>query len=242
MLKREGKPAFTLIELLIVIAVIALLMAILIPSLAMAKERARRVVCSKTVNQFIIGTLIYANEYDNKLPSGQSESGMNGSDEHTPVITRKTGDILVDILGSHAAMKCPWLNEPFDKEDGWYYNGYGYVLGYHYLGGHGGTPWNTPTMTEWEEWKSPQANSDAGGTVLIAELNARSEDGRTFAPHGSRGPINKYHKPGTGGMTPQEAGAAGGNIGLLDGSVSWKKIEAMKFRQGSRQGGCSAVW
>ena len=233
---------FTLIELLIVIAVIALLMAILIPSLAMAKERARRVVCSKTINQFIVGALIYAGEYDSMLPPGQSESGMNGNDEHTPVITRKTGDALLDILGSHSAMKCPWLNEPFDGEDGWYYSHYGYVLGYNYLGGHGGTPWDTPTTPEWEKWISPQTSSDVGRMILVAELNAWSEDGRTFAPHGSRGPINKYHKPGTGGMTPQEAGAVGGNIGLMDGSVSWKKIEAMKFRRGSRRSGCFAVW
>ena len=74
--KAKGR-GFTLIELLVVIAVIATLMAILVTSLANAKEIARRVVCSNTVHQFIIGTLLYADGYDRMLPSGQSESGRN---------------------------------------------------------------------------------------------------------------------------------------------------------------------
>lgn len=240
---KESKTAFTLIELLIVIAVIALLMVILIPSLAVAKERARRVVCSKNVNQFIVGCLTYANDFDEDLPSGRSEAGNNGDDEHTPVISRKVGDVMVEILGDHQATKCPWLNKPFDGDEWWHYDNYGYVLGYHYLGGHGGTPWNVMTPAT-EEWKSPQFNTDNGYMPLVVELNASSGDGRTFAPHGKRGPINKYHEQGTGGMTPQEAGAVGGNIGLLDGSVSWKKIDEMKIYRGSRihPTGCFAVW
>jgi len=232
------KAAFTLIELLVVIAIIALLLAIILPSLAIAKERARRVVCSKNVNQFIIAAMVYANDCDGDLPSGQSE---NGSDEHTPVITRKVGDALIDILGGHETMECPWLSDPFDGAQPWYYGGYGYVLGYHYLGGHGDTPWPV-TEAGWKEWKSPQKSSDAGSMLLITELNASSSDRRTFAPHGFRGPINKYHKKGSGGMTPQDAGADGGNIGSLDGSVSWKKIEDMKFRKASRVSGCIGVW
>lgn len=31
-------------------------------------------------------------------------------------------------------------------------------------------------------------------------------------------------------------------IGLLDGSVSWKNIETMKFHIASRGSGCCAVW
>lgn len=239
--KREDGPAFTLIELLVVIAVIFLLLAIIVPSLALAKERVRRVVCSNTVSRFIVGIQMYAEENDHNLPSGRSENGIDGSNEHTPVITRQVGDALVEILGSHGAMQCPWLNEPFDERVGWYYPFYGYVLGYNYLGGHGGTPWHE-TDTIKEKWKSPQTNMDGGWMLLVTELNAWSADGRTFAPHGLRGPITKYHEQGTGGMTPQEAGAAGGNIGLLDGSVSWKKIDIMNAHWGSRQDGCFAVW
>ena len=237
-LKKAQRLAFTLIELLVVIAIIALLMAILIPSLAIAKEHARRVVCSKNVNQFITGLLMYSGDNDYKLPSGRSEASP--TDEHTPVISRQVGDAMVEILGDHRTMKCPWLNEPFDGDEWWYYNGYGYVLGYNYLGGHGGTPWNTSPMIE--EWISPQSTTDNSSMKLVTELNFWVPGDRTFAPHGSRGPINKYHQPHTGGMTPEEAGAAGGNIGLLDGSVSWKKMDKMKVYRGSRMHQCYTNW
>ncbi|MHC4552845.1 MAG: type II secretion system protein [Planctomycetota bacterium] len=235
------RNGFTLIELLVVIAVIGLLTAILIPSLAVAKERARRVVCSKNVNQFIIGCLTYAEDYDEDLPSGKSDMG-NGDDEHTPVIRREVGNALVDILGDHQAMKCSWLTEPFNGDDWWYYDGYGYVLGYNYLGGHDGTPWNTSGPVT-KEWKSPQFNTDSSTFVLVTELNFWVPNDRTFAPHGARGPINQYHESGTGGgMTPEEAGAAGGNVGMLDGSVTWKKMDEMDVYRGSRMHQCYAVW
>ena len=237
------QKGFTLIELLVVITVIVLLLSVLIPTLSIAKERTRRIVCSKNVNQFILGILIYANGYDGVLPPGVSEGGHAEDDEHTPVITRKVGDALIDILGDHETMECTWLSDPFDGEKMWYYKGYGYVLGYHYLGGHGNTPW--PGPAQWQEWISPQKSSDPGSMELVTELNAFEKNLRTFAPHGKRGPINKYHKRGKGGMAPQDAGAEGGNIGNLDGSVSWKKIEKMKFRRGSRKyelNGCTGVW
>ena len=222
-LKKAQRPAFTLIELLVVIAIIALLMAILVPSLGVAKERARRIVCSKNVNQFIVGLLGYAGDNDYKLPSGLSEASP--ADEHTPVISREVGDTLANIMGDHQTMKCPWLNEPFDGNEWWYYSGYGYVLGYNYLGGHDGTPWATGWVSGMtvEAWKSPRTITEDSRMELVTELNFWVPGDRTFAPHGPRGPINKYHQSGSGGMTPEQAGAVGGNIGLLDGSVSWKK-------------------
>jgi prepilin-type N-terminal cleavage/methylation domain-containing protein len=233
------RPAFTLIELLIVIAVIALLTAILIPSLAVAKERARRIVCANNVKQFIIGLCSYAEDHDSDLPSGQSDHSP--TDEHTPVISRQVGDAMTELLGDHRMMKCPWLKKPFDGDEWWYYGDYGYVLGYNYLGGHGGTPWSviSPTM---EQWKSPQSSTDDSRMALVTELNFWVPGDRTFAPHGPRGPINSYHHPGTGGMTPEEAGAVGGNVGMLDGSVTWKKMNEMKVYRGSREHNCYTKW
>lgn len=245
MLRSKSSQAFTLIELLVVIAVIALLMAILLPSLAIAKERARRVVCSKNVNQFIIGCLTYAGDHDEDLPSGLSDKG---EDEHTPIMSRKTRDAMVEILGSHEALMCPWLSEPFDDDDGWYhdkYGNYGYVIGYNYLGGHGGTPWSAFGPVT-KEWKSPQFSTDDPRMPLVVELNTwTTSTDQIFAPHGKRGPINQFCEGEGEDQTPQEVGAAGGNIGLLDGSVSWKKIEAMEVYRASRQHGsqgCFAQW
>jgi len=245
MSKRKSRSAFTLIELLVVIGIIALLLAVLVPSLAVAKERARRVVCSKNVNQFIIGCLTYAEDNDEDLPSGLSDMGQ---DEHTPIMSRATRDAMVDILGTHEALMCPWLSKPFDNDDGWYhdeYGNYGYVIGYNYLGGHLGTPWALVNPAT-ETWKSPQFNTDSGSIPLVVELNTwTTSTDQIFAPHGARGPINRYCEGGGEDQTPLDVGAAGGNIGLLDGSVSWKKIDAMKVYRSSRQHGdqgCFSLW
>jgi len=65
MKKREG---FTLVELLVVIAVIALLTALLVSSLPAARERARRVACASRLRQIGLGLAVYASNYDDNIP------------------------------------------------------------------------------------------------------------------------------------------------------------------------------
>lgn len=59
---------FTLIELLVVISIIALLIAILLPSLARAKELANRAVCSANVRGIITSMVVYAQSNGNVFP------------------------------------------------------------------------------------------------------------------------------------------------------------------------------
>lgn len=56
--------AFTLIELLVVIAIISILAALLLPSLAMARQTAKSVVCLGNLKQ--LGTVFYLYADDNK--------------------------------------------------------------------------------------------------------------------------------------------------------------------------------
>jgi prepilin-type N-terminal cleavage/methylation domain-containing protein len=60
--------AFTLIELLIVIAVIALLLAILLPALRLAKAKAREVLCLNNLKQLQLCARYYTDDYDGFLP------------------------------------------------------------------------------------------------------------------------------------------------------------------------------
>ncbi len=239
--------AFTLIELLVVIAVIALLLSILVPALGIARERARRVVCMGNIRQFTIGIQIYAAEYKEYLPVGLSDFSDPG-DEHTPILSMSMRNALVELIGDESCLSCPWLRKPFDVSGGWYYEDYGYVLGYNYLGGHQGTPWPVLAPAT-AEWKSPQRSFDASLMPLVTELNAWSAgEMMTFAPHGARGAILESGHSGNAsfeGVPSEQIGAAGGHVGCLDGSVSWKQIRDMKVYRGSRLWddlGCYTAW
>jgi len=76
------KPkAFTLIEFLVVIAVIAVLMAILMPALGRAREQGKRAVCLNSLKQLTLAWILYADDNDGKICAanvGHSEYGWVG--------------------------------------------------------------------------------------------------------------------------------------------------------------------
>jgi prepilin-type N-terminal cleavage/methylation domain-containing protein/prepilin-type processing-associated H-X9-DG protein len=59
---------FTLIEVLVVVAIIALLIAILMPSLASAREQTRRVVCSSNLHQLGLAMEMYVGRHGCFVP------------------------------------------------------------------------------------------------------------------------------------------------------------------------------
>lgn len=68
---------FTLIELLVVIAIIAVLMAILMPTLNRAREQGRRAACLGNLKQLTLAWLMYADENDSRIVSGNAGSGSS---------------------------------------------------------------------------------------------------------------------------------------------------------------------
>ena len=66
-LKSGRRPGFTLTELLIVIAIIGILVALLLPTLAGAKERAQRITCLNNLKQLQACWNMYAHDSDDRV-------------------------------------------------------------------------------------------------------------------------------------------------------------------------------
>ncbi|MCS7181316.1 MAG: DUF1559 domain-containing protein, partial [bacterium] len=64
----EKKDGFTLVEMLVVIAIIAILAAFLLPALSGARERARRTTCINNLRQFGIAYEMYAEDHYERFP------------------------------------------------------------------------------------------------------------------------------------------------------------------------------
>jgi prepilin-type N-terminal cleavage/methylation domain-containing protein/prepilin-type processing-associated H-X9-DG protein len=67
-----NSDGFTLIELLVVISIIALLMAVLLPTLGQVRKQARAVACQATLRQWGIVFSMYMNEHDDKFDASKA--------------------------------------------------------------------------------------------------------------------------------------------------------------------------
>lgn len=81
---RRGRAAFTLIEVLVVVSIIALLIGILLPSLRSARELAKETVCMSQEGQ--LGRAFYSYGTANKdlLCSGAFDPGSNPAPDSAP--------------------------------------------------------------------------------------------------------------------------------------------------------------
>jgi prepilin-type N-terminal cleavage/methylation domain-containing protein/prepilin-type processing-associated H-X9-DG protein len=69
---------FTLVELLVVVAIISLLLGILVPALGRARELARRVTCLSNTRQMALAATTYAQEYGQRFPIASYWADDNG--------------------------------------------------------------------------------------------------------------------------------------------------------------------
>ena len=131
-----GACGFTLVELLVVIAVIAILAALLLPALAQAKSRAQAVACMNNPKQLAVAWHMYANDNAERLPYNLSLVGSSFrtelnwvnnvmtwdlSPDNTNVETLTKASLGIYVGGNAAIYRCPSDQSlsAVQKEAGW---------------------------------------------------------------------------------------------------------------------------
>src|SRR6186997_2028225 len=83
----DRRAGFSLIELLVVIGIIAILIAILLPTLGRVREHARRAECLSNLRQVHTHFLAYAVAHEGQVPIGYKDvkaSNYNWVDSASP--------------------------------------------------------------------------------------------------------------------------------------------------------------
>lgn len=68
-----SRRAFTMIELMVALTIIAILATLLLPLLGVARAAALRMSCASNLRQLGIGTLAYIADHDDLLPEGEAQ-------------------------------------------------------------------------------------------------------------------------------------------------------------------------
>ena len=220
---RNERQAFTLIEMLVVISIIALLIAIIQPSLGQARENARRAVCGSQLRQHGVAMIAYANDNRQKYP--------------LPTVTTNWPDgamtsnwaIADSPAGQTVLFAKKYLNEP--------------LVFYCPSNKHAQSNWASlatgwrpndwrQTYIHYPYWANFRSAYDTAGTLprvvaedvtspasrVIASDNITVDAGPAHANSISRNHLGAAGKP------------AGGNVLLNDSSAQWRSFEATTLR------------
>lgn len=187
-----SRKAFTLVELLISMAVLGLLIALLLPGLARARESARRVRCASNLRQLATAILSYCDDNHGLMPGIASNPQLKwdwiywATSDHawveSGVVHHEFGrGPLIKYLGhpEPAVFRCPsdeWQLHP-TPSDGAHYDRYPYSYQLNVFIGN--APVNCCTATRRKAWGVRYA----ADKVLLVEGDERTiGDGAWYPP------------------------------------------------------------
>ncbi|HPS53583.1 MAG TPA: type II secretion system protein [Phycisphaerae bacterium] len=220
---KRVKPSaigFTLIELLVVIAIISLLVSILMPSLNVAKELARRAVCSANLRTVSTGMMMYADDGAGKYPNyssihwpvGYFYYDLNPADS-TAIARTKTyagfKQLVPDYIDSTGIFYCPsqkqtdFLAATYPRRN-WLNDGYLVYTGYCYWANY---IYDSIGLTDEVVTTGVLSNPD---TVMASDIMCRDSTPQWNNHEGSN--------------------FEGGNVLCNDSHVEWRGDNAVELR------------
>jgi len=116
------KRAFTLVELLVVIGIIALLIAILLPALGKAREASQKTVCLSNLRQLGTAMQLYATEYKDFIPIGymsqkQFSYVVNWNNANGARVSQMGFLVVGNTIKDGKAFYCPSEEDPMFMYD-----------------------------------------------------------------------------------------------------------------------------
>lgn len=222
---------FTLVELLVVISIIALLIALLLPSLARAREKVRITLCSNNLRQFVTCTVLYDLDYK-AVPMGKynQPNSLNSGAYQMKNSYGFSAKLAVcpsaDIQAS--GIRFDWGRNFNDGDNA--------DLTYVYLGAPGGHP----RYPKWQGWHTNNMPHASDGLVMTESIvkpfvyYADATGSTTYRPAPpSRRPLTfdlnyiglgvalSNLMPNRPNHLLNDEQGAGNNVGFVDGHVIW---------------------
>lgn len=113
-MKTRSSHGFTLIEMLVVIAIIALLAAVIIPAVNRGLDNSRRIACASNLRSLGEATLAYVVDHKQKIPFIKASSGPGSGYANPPwfnLLAPYAGGVVRSNIslepGTDTAFRCP---------------------------------------------------------------------------------------------------------------------------------------
>lgn len=234
LLMEHRRSAFTLIEILVVISIIAILISILMPTLQSAREVARQAVCLSNLRQISLGINTYAIDNGGYYPSSRGYGAVPPTDAFAyswEAMLQQDGYIPGRPTEATAVWHCP--SDPLETIWTWgTRRSYGGNRGHwsHMYGWWGGFPYTSGICTaRTETIKQP---SDFFLLMEAAEsASVPATIGRSIFGYNSSCMVDEdnqlsMHRPPTEVM-PSYLAPSSGNFGFADGHAAWLDQQAL---------------
>jgi prepilin-type N-terminal cleavage/methylation domain-containing protein/prepilin-type processing-associated H-X9-DG protein len=242
----RGYRAFTLVELLVVIGIIAILVSILLPSLSRARDAASRTVCASNVRQLSLSMIMYAQENKGKFIDA---GNLDGSFDWTGNTTRRielfymhrgARDLIVKQMKlPRKSFYCP-SNPERTSDNFWDFDSSSSVVGYFFIAGRNGLRQNkaaamNPATFGGSVGSYQGMEEVPNGVPVVAAKLGDKPFYKVLVTDCTRSYVNELasnwgsNHINTGvdptGYLPR--GKGGSNVGYIDGHVEWRDQNAM---------------
>jgi prepilin-type N-terminal cleavage/methylation domain-containing protein/prepilin-type processing-associated H-X9-DG protein len=208
--RHRQSPGFTVIELLVVVAIIALLVAMLLPSLQQARAHAKTVMCSTNMhhvgtamaNYLYVSGSVYPASYLYPSDDEGTWSIASQEDDHPFGYLHWSHFMYADGEVGDNAFKCPMYE-------------------------HGGAPRTNPGLDP-NDWEAEQV--DQNGSSNVSELTDKQARRMSYTANAAIMPRNKFTTALSGGnrvnqfVKENNVTRPGDTILLTEFLDNWKAI------------------